>query len=100
MFIAMNRFRIARGREDTFEEMWRSRESHLDDVAGFREFHLLRGRSGDEFTLFVSHSLWDSSKHFEDWTESEAFKKAHGQARAPEGTHLGPPQFEGFDIVL
>ena len=100
MFIAMNRFRIARGREDTFEELWRSRESHLDTVPGFREFHLLRGPSSAEFTLFVSHSLWDTSKHFEDWTESEAFRKAHGQARAPEGTHLGPPQFEGFEIVL
>ncbi len=100
MFIAMNRFRIALGREDTFEQQWRSRESHLDEVPGFREFHLLRGPSSEEFTLFVSHSLWDTSKHFEDWTESEAFRKAHGQARAPEGTHLGPPQFEGFEIVL
>ena len=100
MFIAMNRFRIALGREDAFQEQWRSRESHLDDVPGYREFHLLRGPSTEECTLFVSHTLWESSKHFVDWTESEAFKKAHGQARSPEGTHLGPPQFEGFEMVI
>jgi heme-degrading monooxygenase HmoA len=100
MFIAMNRFQIARGREDAFEEMWRNRESHLDEVEGFREFRLLKGPSGDESTLFVSHSIWNSRAEFMAWTESEAFRKAHAQARAPEGTYLGPPAFEGFDVVL
>lgn len=100
MFIAMNRFRIARGREEVFEEMWRARDSHLDQVEGFREFHLLRGPSDDEATLFASHVVWDSREAFQAWTESEAFRKAHAQARAPEGTYLGPPQFEGFEVVL
>ena len=100
MFIAMNRFRIAVGREEVFEEMWRSRESHLDEVPGFREFHLLRGPSDDEATLFASHSVWDSRAAFEAWTESEAFRKAHAQARAPEGPYLEHPRFEGFEVVL
>ena len=100
MFIAMNRFRIARGREGVFEEMWRSRESHLDGVPGFREFHLLRGPADDEATLFASHSVWDSEEDFVAWTESEAFRKAHAQARAPEGTYLEHPRFEGFEVVL
>ena len=100
MFLAMNRFRIAVGREALFEEMWRSRESRLDEVDGFREFHLLRGPTDDEATLFVSHSRWDSRADFEAWTQSEAFRAAHAQARAPEGTYLGHPQFEGFDVVL
>lgn len=96
----MNRFRIALGREDVFEEMWRSRESYLDQVQGFREFHLLRGPTDDEATLFASHSVWDSRGDFEAWTESEAFRKAHAQAKAPEGTYLEHPRFEGFDVVL
>ena len=100
MFIAMNRFRIALGREDVFEELWRKRDSHLDDVPGFREFHLLRGPTDDEATLFASHSLWDSRACFEAWTESDAFRKAHAQARAPEGTYLGHPLFEGFEVLM
>jgi heme-degrading monooxygenase HmoA len=99
-FIAMNRFRIARGREESFEEMWRSRESYLDEVPGFREFHLLRGPSDQSATLYASHSVWESRQAFERWTESESFRKAHGQARAPEGTYLGPPQFEGFEVIM
>lgn len=100
MFIAMNRFRIALGREETFEEIWRKRESHLDEVPGFRRFHLLRGPSDEEATLYASHSVWDSRAAFEAWTESESFRKAHAQARAPQGTYLGHPRFEGFEVVL
>jgi heme-degrading monooxygenase HmoA len=100
MFIAMNRFRIAPGRESDFENIWRNRRSFLENVQGFREFHLLRGPSDDKSTLFASFSTWDSREAFEAWTNSEAFRAAHGQGRAPEGTYLGPPQFEGFDVVL
>jgi heme-degrading monooxygenase HmoA len=100
MFIAMNRFRITPGREATFEQMWRDRESYLDEVPGFREFHLLRGPRSQECSLYASHSVWDSHEAFSDWTESEAFRKAHAQARAPEGTYLGHPDFEGFEVVL
>lgn len=100
MFIAMNRFRIAHGFEEGFEEVWRQRDSYLDEVPGFREFHLLRGPSTDTETLYASHSVWDSRNAFVAWTESDAFHKAHAQARAPEGTYLAHPDFEGFEAVL
>lgn len=100
MYLAMNRFRVALGQESVFESLWRERDSYLDEVPGFREFHLLRGPSNDEATLYASHSLWDSRAAFEAWTESEAFRKAHSQARTPKGTLLGHPEFEGFEYVL
>jgi len=100
MFIAMNRFRIARGFEEGFEELWRSRDSQLGGVPGFRSFQLLRGPSSESETLYASHSTWESREAFEAWTRSEAFAKAHAQARAPKGTYLSHPQFEGFEVVL
>ena len=100
MFIAMNRFHIAPGQEAAFEEMWRTRDSHLAGVPGFREFHLLRGASEADHTLFVSHSVWESRASFEDWTRSEAFRKAHANAGGAKGMYLGPPRFEGFEVVL
>ena len=39
----MNRFRVAKGSEADFEQVWLSRDSHLDKVPGFVEFHLLKG---------------------------------------------------------
>jgi len=43
MYIAMNNFRVHASRTGEFEDAWRSRESFLAGVRGFREFHLLRG---------------------------------------------------------
>lgn len=101
MFIAMNRFRIALGREDEFVEVWRQRDSYLDGVPGFVSFNLLRGPSTDEHTLFASHSIWESPEAFEAWTHSEAFRKAHANAGgSTRGLYLGHPQFEGFETVL
>ena len=100
MYIAMNRFRIAKGREPDFEELWRKRESRLDEVPGYREFHLLKGPSDDDATLYASHTVWDSEADFVAWTKSESFRLAHAQARAPQGTYLGHPQFEGFEVIL
>jgi heme-degrading monooxygenase HmoA len=100
MFIAMNRFRVAAGHEDDFEQLWRERETLLDTVPGFVEFRLLRGLADDDAVLYASHSVWQSREAFQGWTESEAFRKAHARSRAPDGTYLGPPVFEGFDVVL
>ncbi|MEE9279445.1 MAG: antibiotic biosynthesis monooxygenase [Myxococcota bacterium] len=100
MYIAMNRFRIHAGREADFEKVWAERDSNLDEVPGFREFHLLRGETEDEITRYVSHSLWDSETAFRDWTRSESFRRSHARAASPEGTVAGHPQFEGYEIVL
>jgi heme-degrading monooxygenase HmoA len=99
MFIAMNRFRVLRGEEAAFEAVWKSRDSHLHTVPGFVEFHLLRGPSGDDHTLFASHTVWRNKADFEAWTTSEAFRKAHAGAGGHKPLYAGPPQFEGFDVV-
>ncbi len=100
MFIAMNRFRIIKGEEAEFERIWAERETHLDEVPGFVEFCLLRGPEAEDHTLFVSHTIWESEKHFEGWTKSDAFRKAHAKAGASrKDIYMGPPQFEGFKSV-
>ena len=100
MFIAMNRFRIAKGFEAGFEKVWRERESYLDGVPGFRAFSLLKGPEREDHVLYASHSVWDSRAAFEAWTESDNFRRAHAQASAPKGTYLGHPELETFEAVL
>lgn len=101
MFIAMNRFQIVKGEEATFERIWATRETFLDEVPGFKEFHLLRGPEAVDHTLYASHSVWANRGVFEDWTKSEAFRKAHANAGDPSKKiiYLGHPQFEGFEAV-
>lgn len=100
MFIAMNRFRIATGREAEFIEIWRQRDSHLRQVPGFQSFNLLQGPSADGQTLFISHTVWASRTAFEDWTRSEAFRAAHASAGTRRDIYLGPPQLELLDAVI
>ena len=101
MFLAMNRFRIALGQEAAFEQMWRERDSHLAGVPGFVRFHLLRGATTDEYTLFASHTEWASEADFEAWTQSEAFRAAHANAgKSARALYLGPPQLELFRAVI
>lgn len=100
MFIAMNRFKIIPGHEEDFLEIWRNRETYLDEVPGFKEFHLLKGPANDEYSLFASHSIWESKSAFEAWTKSEAFRKAHANAGNAKPVYLGRPEFEGFEVAL
>ncbi|ANX02801.1 antibiotic biosynthesis monooxygenase family protein [Immundisolibacter cernigliae] len=100
MFIAMNRFRIAAGREAEFIEVWRTRDSRLAEVPGFQRFNLLQGPGDGQATVFISHSTWDSAAAFEAWTRSEAFRAAHAGAGQNRDLYLGPLQFEGFEAVL
>lgn len=101
MFIAMNRFKIRKGMEQDFINIWKQRDSYLDEVPGFREFHLLQGQTFDDYTLFASHSVWESEQTFEDWTQSDAFRKAHAHAgEKTKDVYLGPPQLEWFNSVL
>ena len=96
-FIAMNRFTVNPERGADFEEHWRKRETYLREVPGFVRFALLRG---DEPGQYVSHSTWESRAAFEAWTTSEAFRKAHAQARTPEGILVGHPRLELWETLL
>jgi heme-degrading monooxygenase HmoA len=99
MFIAMNRFQVLPGEEKAFEDVWLGRDTHLDRVPGFIEFHLLRGERQDDHTLFSSHTAWRSRDDFEAWTRSDAFRQAHRNAGENKPLYLGHPRFEGFDVI-
>ncbi|MEM6538310.1 MAG: antibiotic biosynthesis monooxygenase [Pseudomonadota bacterium] len=100
MFIAMNRFKITPGREADFEHVWASRDSHLNEVPGFKTFNLVRGPKHDDYTLYASHTVWASEDDFIAWTRSEAFRAAHANAGENRDLYLGHPEFEGFTSVL
>lgn len=99
MFVAMNRFAVIKGAEAEFEQLWLGRDTHLREVPGFVEFHLLRGPERDDHVLYASHSIWRSKAAFEAWTRSEAFRKAHAQAGGAKPLYQGHPQFEGFEVL-
>jgi heme-degrading monooxygenase HmoA len=99
MFIAMNRFKVIPDSRAEFERVWTSRDTHLHDVPGFIEFHLLRGPEREDYVLYSSHTIWRSQEDFEAWTRSEAFRLAHQSAGQNRPLYLGHPEFEGFEVI-
>jgi heme-degrading monooxygenase HmoA len=99
MYIAMNRFKVVKGQEQAFEQRWLSRDSYLDQLPGFLEFHLLRGPEREDHTLYSSHTVWTSKETFTAWTQSEQFRAAHREAGDNKPLHLGHPEFEGFEAI-
>jgi heme-degrading monooxygenase HmoA len=99
MFIAMNMFKVLKDATGEFESVWFNRESHLHELPGFVAFHLLRGPEREDHVLYASHTVWRSHADFENWTRSEAFRKAHARAGYSQPTTLGHPEFEGFHAL-
>jgi heme-degrading monooxygenase HmoA len=99
MYIAMNRFKVALGSEVAFETHWLTRESYLQEMPGFLEFHLLRGGEADDHRLYSSYTLWASRAAFEAWTQSEAFRVAHARTGTSKVVYRGHPDFEGFEVL-
>lgn len=99
MYLTMNRFKVRTGREADFEAVWASRDSHLKSVPGFQAFHLMRGPSGEDHTLYASHTAWASEAAFQDWTRSEAFRAAHKGAGGHSDLYLEGPRLEVFETV-
>jgi heme-degrading monooxygenase HmoA len=96
MFIAMNQFKVNPERGEDFESAWRSRESYLQGFDGFLQFALLRGAEPGDY---ISHTTWTSREAFISWTQSDAFRKAHGGGMA-EGVLDGHPRARFYDAVI
>ena len=100
MFLAMNRFKIVKGKEGEFEKVWKERDTHLEGVKGFISFNLLKGKETDDYSLYASHSIWESNVAFVNWTKSEAFRLAHKNAGIHSDLYLGPPNLETLDHII
>ena len=55
-YIAMNRFRIVKGQESEFEEIWKTRNTYLK-TNRFLKFDLLKGPEKEDHILYASHTI-------------------------------------------
>ncbi len=99
MFVAMNRFKVVKGHEQAFEDVWKGRDTKLGEMKGFVDFHLLRGPEAEDHVLYASHTIWATRNDFEDWTKSQQFRDAHKDAGQNKVLYQGHPEFEGFSAV-
>eukprot|EP00879_Flechtneria_rotunda_P001147 GHRR01001292.1.p1 GENE.GHRR01001292.1~~GHRR01001292.1.p1 ORF type:complete len:152 (+),score=27.74 GHRR01001292.1:145-600(+) len=101
-FVAMNVFKVKPECAADFEEVWKSRESHLKEMPGFVRFALLKCENVPN--KYISQSTWESGDAFKAWTQSQQFNKAHGQGEGNKRPGIaqmldGPPSPEFFSSV-
>lgn len=99
MYLTMNRFKVVKSEAEAFEELWKSRDSHLKTVDGFKSFALLKGPEEADYVLYASHTIWADEASFTRWTRSDAFRAAHGGAKSSGHMYLAAPDLEIFEAV-
>lgn len=93
VFVTMNRFTVAKGREVDFEQRWAQRESQLQQMPGFRFFQLMRrDQTPDDDVNYMSVACWDDAASFQNWASSDAFKASHGSGSKSEGDKAAEAQ--------
>ena len=100
MYLAISRLKVESGKETEFETAWKNREENTHGIKGFRKFNLFKGIINEEFTLYIFHSEWNSENDFINWTKSESFKLTHKDSALNEDLYMGPPDYEGFEVII
>ncbi len=78
MITVANRIYVSPEYQDAFEERFQNRARLIDGMPGFISNQVLRPvNAGDPYIVFT---LWESRQDFENWVESEEFRKGHAQA--------------------
>lgn len=99
MYLTINRFKVHKGQEAAFEDLWLSRDSRLGELDGFVSFHLLRGESTAAHTIYLSHTMWRDEAAFQGWARSQAFRSSHKGAGGHGAIYDGPPQLEIYTAI-
>lgn len=86
MFVAISRFVVANGMEESVREAFVSRPHKVDTAPGFQRMEVLRpSEVPAEFWLMT---WWDSEAAFDSWHRSHAYQESH--TGIPKGLKLVP----------
>ncbi len=92
MFVSINHIPVADGREDDFEQLFKTRDRSVEEQPGFVSLDILKpgmllSMSSDPPTkqdnTYHVLTRWETEQAFFDWVRSDAFKQAHRQKRDP-----------------
>ena len=78
MIVVANRIPVNPEYAEAFEARFRERQGLVDQMPGFIKFQILKPTSEED--PYIVQTYWESHAHFTAWTESEEFRKGHGQS--------------------
>jgi heme-degrading monooxygenase HmoA len=98
MFIAMNRFRVVKGSEDAFENLWLSRDSHLDTVPGLWNSAYSKVRRPKITHCMPPTPYGRAGPRSRPGPDPRPFVPLTVGPDRTSPFYLGHPQFEGFEV--
>ena len=99
MITVANRIYVDPAYAKAFEERFHNRARLVDGMPGFVSNQVLRPvNDGDPYIVFT---LWESRKDFENWVESDEFRKGHAQSGTlPPEAFTGSNKLELHEVFL
>ena len=99
MITVANRIYVAPEYGEAFEARFRNRDRLVDGMPGFISNQVLRPvNEGDPYVVFT---LWESRKDFENWVESDEFRKGHAQSGTlPKEAFTQSNKLELHEVIL
>mmetsp|Transcript_6176 Transcript_6176/g.13446 ORF Transcript_6176/g.13446 Transcript_6176/m.13446 type:complete len:153 (+) Transcript_6176:20-478(+) len=104
-FVVKNVFKVKQESYTDFENVWKSRESHLKEMPGFIRFAMMKCTNIPG--KYVSETHWANKAAFENWAKSSQFQASHAQplqgaqTKRPNTMAMleGPPAPEFYETV-
>lgn len=97
MYVATNRILVRKPHGPDLIELFKERGG-LEQVAGFLRFELWQAKVEAEHEEFLVVSHWESPEAHDDWTHSEAFRRAHSGMRSD--FIMGPGAASAYEVCL
>lgn len=73
-FVVMNNITVTEDGQTFFEDRFKQRSSTIASSPGFQAFRLLRPQEGNTYVVLTQ---WATIEDFDNWKNSDAFKKQH-----------------------
>ncbi|RDW19912.1 antibiotic biosynthesis monooxygenase family protein [Oceanobacillus chungangensis] len=84
-FIVMNNIPVQEEEQPAFEYRFKNSKNAVDAMPGFEAFRLLRPVNGNTYVVLTQ---WHSSMDFNNWKNSDQFKKAHKKQSAKPAAYF------------
>lgn len=98
-FVVMNNIAVTEDGQAVFEDRFKQRSSTIASTPGFQAFRLLRPQEGNTYVVLTQ---WATIEDFDNWKNSDAFKKQHqhgGGETKPPAYFANKPFITSYNMV-
>lgn len=97
-FVVMNNIPVRDEGRPIFEDRFKNRAGKIEEMPGFQAIRILRPKQGNTYIVFTQ---WKDKESFENWKESQSFRKAHQHSRSQQGPSFsaGPSYITMYSMV-